>query len=141
MRKTSVLVILLVFCTWAAEAKSANVSELVADVTTGFDSVRTNAENKATEIITEIEKSKVFRKINGTVSELVKTIFKGYNMVVDKAEEVAKDMVSKIEAELKTNKKDSKNRAKRDVEDRIENIKNKTVHLGNCLFLVIYHSI
>lgn len=140
LKKSSLLLILLLgLLALTAESKqTTNVSELLKDVSTGFNKVRNNAEAKASELVTEIEQSKVFGNINGTVSELVTTIFKGYNMVVDKAEKVAKDVVHKIEAELKASKKEVnvKTRLKRGLESNIDNIKNKTVHLGMCFFHV-----
>lgn len=134
LKKGSLLLILLIGClAITTQSKKTDVSELINDVSNGFNKVRNNAENKASELVGEIEQSNIFGNINGSISELVTTIFKGYNMAVDKAENVAKDVVHKIEEELKTNKnkREVKLRLRRDLDTSIDNIKNKTVHLAN----------
>lgn len=143
LKKDSLLLVLLLglLALTAESKKTTDVSELLKDVSAGFNKVRDNAENKASELVSQIEQSKVFGNINGTVSELVTTIFKGYNIVVDKAEMVAKDVVHKLESELKADKKEvsGKVRLKRNLESNIDNLKNKTVHLANKIANITEH--
>ena len=95
-------------------------------VFTDINSVKSEAQKAAEDIVEDFEQMKMFGKSQLSISNLVHSILNNFNTVLDSAEQVGNNMVNKI-----GNSNIEISKSKRDLNEAVSNLKNQTVSLGN----------